>query len=72
VDKVDRNLSTLDENKLIFLWGSKDFVFDLCFLNEWRRQFPRVETHTFKDAGHYLFEDKPEETSQLIENFLQK
>ena len=72
VDKVDRNLSKLDENRLMFLWGAKDFVFDLSFLNEWRRRFPRVETHVFHEAGHYLFEDKPDETSQLVESFLKK
>ncbi|RLB90844.1 MAG: alpha/beta hydrolase, partial [Deltaproteobacteria bacterium] len=34
--------------------------------------FPRAATHVFHDAGHYLFEDKPCETSQLIEAFLNK
>ncbi|MBC2705259.1 alpha/beta fold hydrolase [Desulfobacula sp.] len=72
VDHVDQHLNQLDESSLLFLWGAKDFVFDLVFLNEFRRKFPRAATRVFHDAGHYLFEDKPEETAHLIETFLKK
>ncbi|MBU8849004.1 MAG: alpha/beta fold hydrolase [Desulfobacterales bacterium] len=72
VDHVDQHLKRLDESSLMFLWGAKDFVFDLAFLNEFRRRFPRATTHVFHDAGHYLFEDKPEKTARLIETFLKK
>jgi len=54
----------------MFLWGAKDFVFDLTFLNEFKRRFPRSKTRVFHDAGHYLFEDKPEETKKEIKAFL--
>lgn len=70
VDHVDQNLKKLDESALMFLWGAKDFVFDLSFLEEFKTRFPRAQTHVFHDAGHYLFEDKPDETSRLIEIFL--
>ena len=69
---VDQNLNQLNESGLMFLWGAKDFVFDLNFLNEFKARFPRASAHIFHDAGHYLFEDKPEETSHLIEAFLNK
>lgn len=72
VDHVDQHLKDLDESSLMFLWGAKDFVFDLAFLNEFRRRFPQAVTHVFHDAGHYLFEDKPKETAHLIEAFLNK
>jgi cis-3-alkyl-4-acyloxetan-2-one decarboxylase len=72
VNHVDRNLKQFDESSLMFLWGAKDFVFDLVFLNEFKARFPRAATHVFHDAGHYLFEDKPEETSRLILSFLNK
>jgi len=72
VNHVDQNLNRLDQASLLFLWGAKDFVFDLAFLNEFKTRFPQAATHVFHDAGHYLFEDKPEETSQLIEAFLNK
>ncbi len=70
VEKVDQNLKNLDETKLLFLWGAKDFVFDLTFLNEFRKRFPNADHHVFQDAGHYLFEDKPQETLALIKSFL--
>lgn len=69
-DHVDRNLKMLSGSNLMFLWGAKDFVFDLTFLNEFKQRFPRAETHVFHDAGHYLFEDKPRETACLINAFL--
>ncbi|MBU1342165.1 MAG: alpha/beta fold hydrolase [Proteobacteria bacterium] len=72
VDHVDQQLNQLDESDLMFLWGAKDFVFDLTFLNEFKSRFPRAATHVFHDAGHYLFEDKPEETSHLIASFFNK
>jgi haloalkane dehalogenase len=70
VDHVDRHLHLLAESHLLFLWGARDFVFDLTFLNEFKRRFPKAETHVFHDAGHYLFEDKPKETLDLINAFL--
>ncbi len=72
VDHVDNELKRFDPSSLMFLWGAKDFVFDLSFLNEFRRRFPQSETHVFHDAGHYLFDDKPNETNDLIESFLNK
>jgi len=72
VKHVDENLKRLDESSLMFLWGAKDFVFDLAFLNEFKKRFPGACSHTFHDAGHYLFEDKPEETARLIKAFLGK
>ena len=70
VEKVDRTLTALDENRIMFLWGLKDFVFDRHFHNEFMRRFPGAQTHAFEDAGHYLFEDKPRETLRLIRTFL--
>lgn len=72
VDQVDRNLKTLSRSNLMFLWGARDFVFDLTFLDEFKRRFPGAKAHVFQDAGHYLFEDKPEETTRLIHAFLKQ
>ncbi len=70
VEKVDETLTRLNPDKLMFVWGTRDFVFDKHFLDEFRRRFPRTRAHVFNDAGHYLFEDKPKETLDLIKAFL--
>lgn len=70
VENVDRHLSELDQDKLMFLWGTRDFVFDKSFLKEFQRRFPQARASIFHDAGHYLFEDKPKETLDLIRQFL--
>ena len=70
VKHVEQHLGLLNEDKLMFIWGAKDFVFDLKFLDEFKRRFPNALSHIFHDAGHYLFEDKPEESLKLIRNFL--
>ena len=72
VNHVDKHIKDLKECDLMFLWGAKDFVFDLTFLNEFRQRFPQAQTHVFHDAGHYLFEDKPKETTDKIKAFLNK
>lgn len=70
--EVDKSLHRLSILPMLILWGKHDFVFDLTFLSEWKQRFPDAEVHLFEDAGHYLFEDKPDETSALIRNFLKK
>lgn len=70
VNQVDQRLKTIDPKKLLFLWGAKDFVFDLKFFEEFKRRFPEARSEIFHDAGHYLFEDKTEETQHLIKEFL--
>lgn len=70
VDHVDRHLKILPQTSLMFLWGARDFVFDLTFLNEFKTRFPMAKSYIFHDSGHYLFEDKPHETAVLINDFL--
>ena len=70
VQKVDQGLNALAPDQLMFLWGTRDFVFDIHFLKEFKNRFPQSRAHVFEDAGHYLFEDKPGPTLDLIQKFL--
>ena len=72
VNHVDAHLKELKGSDLMFVWGAGDFIFDLNFLNEFERRFPQAKTRVYHDAGHYLFEDKPEETADDIKAFLNK
>jgi cis-3-alkyl-4-acyloxetan-2-one decarboxylase len=70
VARVEQRLGRLNPDQVLLLWGAKDFVFDTCFLDEFLVRLPGARSHVFADAGHYLFEDKPLETADLIHRFL--
>jgi cis-3-alkyl-4-acyloxetan-2-one decarboxylase len=70
VARVEQRLGRLNPDQVLLLWGAKDFVFDTCFLDEFLVRLPGAKSHVFADAGHYLFEDKPLETADLIHRFL--
>jgi haloalkane dehalogenase len=70
VNRVDKKIHRLNPEQVMFLWGARDFVFDTCFLDEFLTRLPGARSHVFKDAGHYLFEDKPEQTADRIHRFL--
>ncbi len=69
VERVDRNLKELASIPMLILWGKHDFVFNESYYDEWRKRFPLAEHHLFSDAGHYLFEDKPDAAGDLILDF---
>ncbi|HDI60116.1 MAG TPA: alpha/beta fold hydrolase [Desulfobacteraceae bacterium] len=72
VKRVDDNLHRLQGLPVAIIWGARDFVFDLDYLAEWRRRFPRAETHVLPGAGHYLLEDAPQTVQRLIADFLDR
>lgn len=72
VDRVDKKLKNLAHIPMLIIWGLGDFVFDQTYFDEWRRRFPRAETHAFGDAGHYVLEDKPDEIVSIVSEFLKK
>ena len=51
-------------------WGLRDFVFDKHFLHGFQRALPKAHVHAFKDAGHYVLEDKHEVLVPAIRRFL--
>lgn len=67
---ADENLKELLQKDMLIVWGEHDFVFDKDYYNEWIERFPKVESHFFSDAGHYLFEDIPEKINPIIKDFL--
>jgi len=67
---VDERMTTLADRPALILWGLRDFVFDVDFLAEWRRRWPRAEVNAFPDAGHYVIEDKSKEVLELTRGFL--
>jgi cis-3-alkyl-4-acyloxetan-2-one decarboxylase len=68
VDQVDRNLQQFSNLPMLVCWGLNDFVFDIHYLDEWKKRMPNAEFHEF-DAGHYLLEDAGNEVIPIIQTF---
>lgn len=68
--KVEDNLKSLKNKKMMICWGGRDFCFNDNFYAEWKKRFPHAETHYFKNAGHYILEDKGEIVLEKIKQFL--
>ena len=56
----------------LLAWGEKDFVFDLHFLNKWKRLLPKAKVLSYPDCGHYIFEDAGPVLTQAIGDFLDR
>lgn len=72
VRHVETHLNLLRHIPMLILWGVHDFVFDMDYLDQWQKYFPKATIHTFKDAGHYLIEDVPEKILSRIKKFLKQ
>ncbi len=70
ISEVEEGLHRFKDLPMTICWGEKDFVFDIHFLNEWKRRFPGAEVHSFADCGHYILEDAAGEVIPIIRDFL--
>lgn len=68
--EIEAGLSLFKETSVLIVWGGKDFCFNDWFYEEWRRRFPKNESHYFPEAGHYVLEDAFAQAGPLIRNFL--
>ena len=72
VSATESRLQYFSNNPCLLAWGEKDFVFDLPFLNKWKRIFPHAEVLSYPDCGHYIFEDAGQPLTQAVGDFLDK
>ena len=70
VSDTEQRLSEFAANPCLLVWGEKDFVFDLHFLNKWKRIYPHADVLSYPDCGHYIFEDGGEALTQAVSNFI--
>ena len=70
LQEIERKLLTLKHPKLI-LWGGRDFCFDRHFFERFIEYFPDADAHWYKDAGHYVLEDKLQDVSGRILEFIE-
>jgi len=72
VQATEARLPDFADKPCLLAWGEKDFVFDLHFLNKWKRIFPNAEVLSYPDCGHYIFEDAGQPLTQAVSDFLDK
>lgn len=69
--RIAEGLEQFQSHPMLICWAAKDFVFNDAFYAEWRRRFPKAETHYFEDAAHYVLEDAHERIVPLMTKFLE-
>jgi haloalkane dehalogenase len=72
VQNTESRLPEFTGKPCLLAWGEQDFVFDLHFLNKWKRIFPDAKVLSYPDCGHYIFEDAGQPLIQAIGEFLDK
>jgi len=72
VQDTEERLVNFAGKPCLLVWGEKDFVFDLHFLNKWKRIFPQAEVLSYADYGHYIFEDAGQPLTQAVRDFLDR
>jgi cis-3-alkyl-4-acyloxetan-2-one decarboxylase len=70
VEEAGRRLPEFADRPALLGWGLEDFVFDRHFLDGFTRALPNAEVHAWKDAGHYVLEDKADELVPKVVDFL--
>lgn len=70
---VEKSLGQFAKHPVQLIWGMKDWCFTpKNFLNGFRRRFPGAQTLELPNAGHYVFEDAPDELLHQVRVFLSR
>jgi haloalkane dehalogenase len=68
--RIEQALPRLSQRPFLFVWGERDWCFTTRFLDEWVQRVPDAQVVRLPDAGHYLFEDSPEQVAHALRSFL--
>lgn len=69
---IERKLPTLADRPALLAWGMRDWCFRPDCLERFVAAWPRAEIHRLEDIGHWVVEDAPDESLELVERFLAK
>lgn len=64
-------LEKLSDKKWLILWGTKDNFITTDYLKKWEGRIPNAEMKKF-DCGHFVQEEKTEESIRALINFMKK
>lgn len=67
---IDAALPRFRDRPALVIWGERDFCFTPRFREDWQKRLPRAEVVKLADAGHFLFEEEPDEIERVLRDFL--
>ena len=67
---IEHGLWMLRNKPVAVIWGMKDWCFTPKFYERWINFFPHAETLSLNNAGHWLFEDAPQDIIPFLYHFL--
>lgn len=70
LEKLERDLATLKHLPKQLIWGMKDWCFRPECLERFIQHWPDANVERLDDVGHYVIEDAPEVTINVMRTFL--
>jgi haloalkane dehalogenase len=56
----------------LILWGEHDQFAPVAGAHRFERELPDTELVVVEGAGHFVFEDAPEQTAEAVTRFLER
>ena len=69
---IEAGLAQFRDHPVCLIWGMKDWCFTPKFLAKWQDFLPDASVLRLANAGHYLFEDEPDEIAASVLSFLKE
>ena len=70
LEAIDVALDGFRDRAVCLIWGERDWCFTPAFRRIFEVRLPQAESHPLENAGHYVFEDEPEEVAETLLAFL--
>lgn len=67
--EVEAGLDRLSHLPALVLWGDADIAFRAQERERFRAVFPRNRTHVLRGAGHFIWDDAPDEVAAVFEDW---
>lgn len=68
--QIEEGLAQFQQHPVLLMWGMQDWCFTPQFLRRFQQFFPQAESLEIEDAGHYVFEDSPDQMLPRLRKFL--
>lgn len=65
LDRIATEMDRLHPVPTLLVWGMRDPVFSVRYLDDLRRRLPDADVQQFHDAGHLVLEDRPDAIAEI-------